>query len=56
MLASDIIFADLSRSFDVGVDVVRDWLIVLKDNRLADLAVELPLVNFVEVDFLVYGE
>ena len=54
MLASDIIFADLASTLNVGVDVIRDWLIVLKDNRLADLSVELPPVNFVEVDLLVY--
>ena len=54
MLGSDVIFADLASTLDVGVDVVGDWLVVLKDDSLADLAIKLPPVDFVEVDLLVY--
>ena len=54
MLGSDIIFANLSSPLDVGVDVVGNWLVVLKDDCLANLAIELSPVNFVEVDLLVY--
>ena len=53
MLVPNHIFGDFVFSFEEFVDVLADWCVVLEDIRLTDLAVELPPVDFVEVDLLV---
>ena len=56
VLLSNSCFGDFICSSDILIDVVGDWLVVLEDDRFADRAVELPPVDFVEVDLLVDRE
>ena len=55
MLVTDNCFADFFATFDILVDVLADRVVVLEDDCFRDFAVELPPVDFVEVDFLVDG-